>query len=50
MNLCGCLLARVDGKSPVDYLNKNQRDTVRGMARDWLAEPRDALRYLSPGS
>jgi 5-methylthioribose kinase len=50
LNLAGCLLARVDGKSPVDYLNEQQRATVRTLARDWLAEPRDALSYLSTGS
>jgi hypothetical protein len=31
-NLAGCLLARVDGKSPVDYLDSSQQQRVRGMA------------------
>lgn len=38
--LPGLLLARVDGKSPVEYLTtERQRDTVRGMARRFLADP-----------
>jgi len=28
-HLAGCMLARVDGKSPVDYLNENDQDAVR---------------------
>lgn len=39
MNLAGCLLARIDGKSPVDYLTAEQQQTVRRLARDWLARP-----------
>jgi aminoglycoside phosphotransferase (APT) family kinase protein len=31
-NLAGCLLARVDGKSPVDYLDKSQQERVRDLA------------------
>jgi 5-methylthioribose kinase len=38
-NLAGCLLARVDGKSPVDYLAADQQETVRRLARQWLASP-----------
>lgn len=31
------LLARIDGKSPVEYITKeSDRDTVRGFARQWL--------------
>jgi 5-methylthioribose kinase len=37
-NLAGCLLARVDGKSPVDYLSPDQQDQVRRMARAWLLQ------------
>ncbi len=38
--LPGLLLARVDGKSPVEYLNDDaQRDTVRRCARRLLAQP-----------
>ncbi len=34
-NLAGCLLARVDGKSPVEYLtDAAKRDAVRRMARE----------------
>ncbi len=50
LNLAGCLLARVDGKSPVDYLNEKQRDTVRTRARRWLAEPQEVLRGLAADS
>lgn len=39
MNLAGCLLARVDGKSPVDYLSFRRQQTVRSLARAWLSEP-----------
>jgi thiamine kinase-like enzyme len=39
LNLAGCMLARVDGKSPVDYLNETQRELVRGAARSWLMKP-----------
>jgi 5-methylthioribose kinase len=38
-NLAGCLLARVDGKSPVDYLSTEQQSVVRELARRWLAKP-----------
>jgi 5-methylthioribose kinase len=34
MNLAGCLLARVDGKSPLEYLSHEiERETVRSIAR-----------------
>ena len=44
-----CLLARVDGKSPVDYLDGRSRDAVRRFALDALARPRglDALTDLA---
>lgn len=35
-NLAACMLARVDGKSPVDYLSQVQQEAVRGLARNWL--------------
>ena len=39
LNLAGCLWARLDGKSPIDYLvNESRRATVRGLARRWLYE------------
>lgn len=38
-NLAGCMLARVDGKSPVDYLSEGQRASVRELARGWILEP-----------
>ncbi|HUE70032.1 MAG TPA: phosphotransferase [Pirellulaceae bacterium] len=37
--LAGCLLARVDGKSPVDYLTPNLQVAVRKTARDLLQRP-----------
>jgi aminoglycoside phosphotransferase (APT) family kinase protein len=39
VNLAGCMLARVDGKSPVDYLRERQQEIVRAIARKWLAQP-----------
>ncbi len=43
--LPGLFLARVDGKSPVEYLNTDeQRDAVRRTARAFLAQP---ARHLS---
>jgi Ser/Thr protein kinase RdoA (MazF antagonist) len=38
-NLAGCLLARVDGKSRVDYLSPQQQQWVRTLARGWLVDP-----------
>jgi 5-methylthioribose kinase len=38
-NLAGCTLARVDGKSPVDYLTAEQQEIVRELGREWLLEP-----------
>ena len=35
-HLGACLLARVDGTSPVDYLSEVERDRVRSSARDLL--------------
>ncbi len=36
-HLAACLLARVDGKSPVDYLGEAaQRSFVRELALSWL--------------
>jgi 5-methylthioribose kinase len=37
--LAGCLLARVDGKSPVDYLTPGMQVAVRRAARDLLQRP-----------
>ncbi|HEY2414193.1 MAG TPA: aminoglycoside phosphotransferase family protein [Pirellulaceae bacterium] len=39
LNLAGCMLARVDGKSPVDYLELRQQEIVRDLARSWLLTP-----------
>jgi tRNA A-37 threonylcarbamoyl transferase component Bud32 len=42
-NLAGCMLARVDGKSPVDYLAEAKRKQVRDLSRRWLAAPPDSI-------
>jgi aminoglycoside phosphotransferase (APT) family kinase protein len=39
VNLAGCMLARVDGKSPVDYLAESHQAVLRQLARRWLAAP-----------
>ncbi len=42
--LPGLLLARVDGKSPVEHLTQDaQRQVVRGVARALLGRPVDRL-------
>lgn len=42
------LLARIDGKSPVEYITKeSDRDTVRGFAKQWLLDrPSNSLSAL----
>jgi hypothetical protein len=43
-HLAGCLLARIDGKSPVDYLTEPwQVDFVRTVTREWFAAPPSTL-------
>ncbi len=43
----GCLhLARVDGKSPAEYLAAEARATVREQARQWLAAPPSSIETL----
>lgn len=45
--LPGLFLARVDGKSPVEYLTQEvDRDRVRRRARAWLADPVERLARL----
>lgn len=45
--LAGLMLGRVDGKSPVEYLNdEHQRDSVRRCARSLLLDPEDTLTGL----
>ena len=39
LNLAGCMLARIDGKSPVDYLSPERQQLVRDVARSWLLQP-----------
>jgi 5-methylthioribose kinase len=38
-NLAGCMLARVDGKSRVEYLSAAQQDCVRQLSREWIVRP-----------
>ncbi|TXS89511.1 aminoglycoside phosphotransferase family protein [Parahaliea maris] len=45
--LPGLLLARVDGKSPVEYLEETAREVVRGFARQNLLSPPASLDQLS---
>uniref|UniRef100_A0A7C2JXM6 Phosphotransferase n=1 Tax=Schlesneria paludicola TaxID=360056 RepID=A0A7C2JXM6_9PLAN len=43
-HLAACLQARIDGKSPVDYLTEAwQAEFVRTLTRRWLADPPDNL-------
>ena len=44
LNLAGCMLARIDGKSPVDYLSFSQQQAVRQLASRWLLHPPASLR------
>jgi 5-methylthioribose kinase len=41
-HLGGCLLARVDGKSPVDYLDARLQDSARTIGRDLLCRQIDS--------
>lgn len=43
LNLTGCLLARVDGKSQVDYLSDGQRQRVRSLATILFTEGVDRV-------
>jgi len=46
--LPGLMLARIDGKSPVEYLtNESDRDAVRDFARTFLADPVDSLARIA---
>jgi hypothetical protein len=46
--LPGLLLARVDGKSPVEYLvEESDKATVRRVGRALLAKPVDALTQVA---
>ncbi len=44
--LPGLLLGRIDGKSPVEYLDEAQRARVRALARLFLSHPLDELDSL----
>jgi 5-methylthioribose kinase len=41
-HLGACLLARVDGTSPVDYLPESKRDIVRGLGRTILLDGKES--------
>ncbi|WP_135077089.1 aminoglycoside phosphotransferase family protein [Terasakiella sp. SH-1] len=41
--LAAFMLARVDGKSPVEYLNEDERTSLRGLALSLLKEPKQTL-------
>jgi hypothetical protein len=43
------MLARVDGKSPVEYLSSAAQDTVRAIARPMIGSPRNTIRDLFAG-
>jgi aminoglycoside phosphotransferase (APT) family kinase protein len=43
LNLAGCLLARVDVKSPLEYLDEDERRVVRQLGREWLVNPPEQL-------
>jgi hypothetical protein len=46
--LPGLLLARIDGKSPVEYISEErEREVVRGVARRFLMQPTEHLADLS---
>src|SRR5205085_5858894 len=48
--LPGLLLARVDGKSPVEYLRDDaSRASVRRVARQFLVAPTDRLQVVAAG-
>lgn len=43
LHLAACMLARVDGKSTVDYLTSEAQSLVRSITRDWLLTPPDRV-------
>jgi 5-methylthioribose kinase len=45
-HLAALMLARVDGKSPVEYLDGGRRSAVRSLAREWVARPPSAIREV----
>ena len=44
-HLAACMLARVDGKSTVDYLTSEAQAFVREVSRDWLLSPPDRVDF-----
>jgi len=45
-HLAGLLLARVDGKSPAEYLTLDERETVRRVAIGFMARPAGSIEEL----
>ncbi len=45
--LAGLLLARIDGKSPVEYLNNDHRQRIRQVAEVLLIDPPDRLSAIA---
>jgi 5-methylthioribose kinase len=48
LHWAGCMLARVDGKSPVDYLDQSRQDTVRTLTRSLLNRPPETFDVAWP--
>jgi 5-methylthioribose kinase len=47
LHVAGCMLARVDGKSPVDYLSEPQRERVRRIAFELFSSPPQRINDIS---
>jgi hypothetical protein len=45
-NVACLLLARVDGKSPADYLTDAERERVRALGKQMLREPEALDEYV----
>jgi 5-methylthioribose kinase len=39
LNFAACVLARIDGKSPVDYLDAARQEAVRSLSKSLLIDP-----------
>src|SRR5262249_54420782 len=48
-NLAGCMLARVDGKSRVEYLSAEQQQCVRVMSHRWIVTPPESWKEATVG-
>ena len=45
-HLGGLLLARADGKSPAEYLNEPERESLRRLAKKVIFHPADSIEKL----